>query len=145
MDCVCSPTWTWGQQPAVQVTSCHRVVEHQSALTIHRVQDVLHGDGCVRVWILLPRLPLHKQISKRPRSTTLCHRQGLVMVTWDESPSQVNSAAMWIQDQHPAANFSLLFWSLLCPCALLCSLPDPTDPGHLFRCYSSIIVLCDIL
>lgn len=74
------PTCSWSQQPAIQVTSSHRKIKHQSPLAVHGIQDVLHCYRCVWIRLLLARLPLHQEISKGSCTTPLCHCQGLVVV-----------------------------------------------------------------
>lgn len=75
-----SLTCSWSQQPAVQVTSSHGEIKHQSPLAVDGVQDVLHCYRGVGVRVLLACLPLHQEVGKGSCSTPLCYRQSLIVV-----------------------------------------------------------------
>lgn len=70
------------QQPAVQVARGQRIVQHQSSLAIHHLQDLIDSDWGVGVRVLLSCLSFYQEIRKRPRPPSLGHSQGLVMVAY---------------------------------------------------------------
>lgn len=87
-------TCSWSQQPAVQVTSSHGEVKHQSPLAVDSVQDVLHRHWGVGVWVLLACLPLHQEVGKGSRATPLRYCQGLVVVTCEVQTTMLINASI---------------------------------------------------